>query len=646
MQSFLTVFLTLSLVFMISCATRGLKQNEIGPWLNTVSGGQPPKIDISGKWHDANGNFMVGWGEGYLHQEQNTISGSIGSYNIKGVVSGKTAYLVFLSGGAVYYTARLELFEDGILNGNYFYANDKDQINGYPTLLERISGQATVTPPSYAVIGVFDDHNEVFRGHIYEKSNTVESVLELQGQLTGMKCYGSSIATKVPNNTVDCKGLEGDANVSCDDGRVIAGKWKAVECRKGVAQGVDQNGNQLSFVYGMTDVEAQMYIERLVILTSNLPPVPPVYRPKETRKEKGFSTGTGFFVTANGHIITNYHVIDGSDQLFVITKNGTKMRARYLKGDPSNDVAILKVDYASKPLPVLKENRLSVGDDVFTLGYPLIERQGQEQKVTFGHINALSGFTSKDRNDINGDIRFIQIDVPVQPGNSGGPLLNDSGQVSGVVTATLDELSTMKDHGHLPQNVNYAVKSDYLVPLIRTQLGESWNSAPISTNRIAKADVIKNTMDSVVLIVAMGEDNQQVNDIPQSTPLNPDSANATLKEKAEKGDAKAQVSLAALYYAGDGVPQDYKLAINWLRKAAEQGDAGAQLGLGVMYAKGEGVPQNDINAYAWHSLAAAQGQEGAAKLRDEVASKLSPEQRIKAQALAAELQAKIDSMKK
>jgi S1-C subfamily serine protease len=96
---------------------------------------------------------------------------------------------------------------------------------------------------------------------------------------------------------------------------------------------------------------------------------------------------------------------------------------------------------------------------VFALGFPLTNIQGQEQKATFGHVNALSG--------IKGDIRLFQVDVPIQPGNSGGPLLTAEGLVVGVVTATLNPLFTLKSAGAIPQGVNYAVKSDYILPLLQ-----------------------------------------------------------------------------------------------------------------------------------------------------------------------------------
>ncbi len=134
MRSCKFVFFTLSFIFVISCASGGLKQKEVDPWLNwlnTTSGGQPPIIDITGRWSDLQGSGMFTWGEGYLRQEGNKVKGVIGDYNITGVVSGEKVYLVFLYGGTAYYTASLEMSQ-GLLTGNYFKAKDKEQKRGYP----------------------------------------------------------------------------------------------------------------------------------------------------------------------------------------------------------------------------------------------------------------------------------------------------------------------------------------------------------------------------------------------------------------------------------------------------------------------------------------------------------------------------------
>jgi S1-C subfamily serine protease len=221
---------------------------------------------------------------------------------------------------------------------------------------------------------------------------------------------------------------------------------------------------------------------------------PTLYKPKETRKEKGISIGTGFFVSQDGYIITNYHVVEGTTQIVVVTYDNKKLIAKYIKGDPSNDIALLKVNTISKPLKLIPDTSLAKGEEVFTLGYPMIDIQGQEQKATSGRINALTG--------LQGDIRFVQIDVPLQPGNSGGPLINSKGNVVGIVTMTLDEVYVLKKKGKLPQNVNYAVKSDYIIPLIRYSMEDASKNGEISKDTKEITKLIKICEPSVVLIAA------------------------------------------------------------------------------------------------------------------------------------------------
>ncbi len=134
MRSFKIVLLALSLVVIISSTSGAAKQSEddLWLWLNKISGGEPPEINITGKWRDAQGTGAFTWGEGHLRQEQNKVTGAIGDYNIIGIVSGKRVYLVFLYKNSVYYTARLEM-SNNLLIGNYFKGKDKEQKKGYPT---------------------------------------------------------------------------------------------------------------------------------------------------------------------------------------------------------------------------------------------------------------------------------------------------------------------------------------------------------------------------------------------------------------------------------------------------------------------------------------------------------------------------------
>lgn len=120
--------------------------------------------------------------------------------------------------------------------------------------------------------------------------------------------------------------------------------------------------------------------------------------------------------------------------------------------------------------------------------------QGTEQKATFGHVNSLSGLSD--------DVRLMQIDVPVQPGNSGGPLLDEHGRVIGVVNSILDPAAALKASGSLPQNVNYATKADYLIPLLSHE-GIAPKSGSKSAANESPVVIIGHVRDSVVLVLAM-----------------------------------------------------------------------------------------------------------------------------------------------
>ena len=118
------------------------------------------------------------------------------------------------------------------------------------------------------------------------------------------------------------------------------------------------------------------------------------------------------------------------------------------------------------------------------------------------------------------------------------------------------------------------------------------------------------------------------------------------QKSAEQGNAKAQCNLGNMYDKGYGVPKDKGKALNWYLKAAEQWFAEAQYNLGVLYSAGDGVPQDYGKAYSWYSVAATFGYDGAKEKRDKVAEKLSPEDLLKAQAMATEIFERIHKKKK
>ena len=169
-------------------------------------------------------------------------------------------------------------------------------------------------------------------------------------------------------------------------------------------------------------------------------------------------SGSGFFVTTDGHFITSFHVVAGASKI-QIRVGETLYDARVTRSDPANDIALLKVEGEFIPLPLGSPANVAIGDDVFTIGFPAPQIEGLMAKFTKGDISAVSG--------LGDDPRFFQISIPVQPGNSGGPLIDGHGNVVGIIAHTLSPKVAIAQ-GFLPQNVNYAVKAAYVLPLIES----------------------------------------------------------------------------------------------------------------------------------------------------------------------------------
>lgn len=146
-------------------------------------------------------------------------------------------------------------------------------------------------------------------------------------------------------------------------------------------------------------------------------------------------TGSGFFVTDDGYILTNYHVIEYAAQygydVTVITHDGTRHIAQLVGYEESNDLAVLKVETSDAVAATLGDSdSLYVGDEIYPVGNPLGEL---EFSMTFGHVSALDRLITTDETD--DPINMFQIDAAVNSGNSGGPVYNSVGDVVGIVTA-------------------------------------------------------------------------------------------------------------------------------------------------------------------------------------------------------------------
>jgi S1-C subfamily serine protease len=179
-------------------------------------------------------------------------------------------------------------------------------------------------------------------------------------------------------------------------------------------------------------------------------PDPP---PDQQEKQKSISTGTGFFVSEAGEIVTNAHVVKDCDAP-QLTAGRESATARVLARDEDKDLALLDSSLRPRVAPTLRAP-IRNGEDIAIFGFPLISLLSTGGNFTRGHVSANTGLRDNDNH--------LQISAPVQPGNSGGPMLDMSGNVVGVVVAKLDAKSIAEMIDDIPQNVNFAVKSTVLM---------------------------------------------------------------------------------------------------------------------------------------------------------------------------------------
>ena len=157
--------------------------------------------------------------------------------------------------------------------------------------------------------------------------------------------------------------------------------------------------------------------------------------PRAPLDEYQHGAGSGFVWDEEGHILTNWHVVEGSDSVSVVFADGTELDAEFLGGDPDSDLAILRVDPALrklKPLPRGDLDDLRVGQMALAIGSPF----GQDFTLTSGIVSAL-GRTIRSGSGPYSIPLVVQTDAPINPGNSGGPLLDRLGQVIGINTQIL-----------------------------------------------------------------------------------------------------------------------------------------------------------------------------------------------------------------
>ncbi len=177
----------------------------------------------------------------------------------------------------------------------------------------------------------------------------------------------------------------------------------------------------------------------------------------ESKKLHPASSGSGFLVSREGHIVTNNHVIQGCQDIKARQATGI-YKASMIGSDPVNDIAVLKADLKSDSYLKISESPAYLTQDVYVAGFPFGTSLSSRVKTTKGIISSLSG--------ISDNYAQVQIDAALQQGNSGGPIINEAGNVVGVAVAKLDLKFAIKNLGTIPENINFGVKASTLENLL------------------------------------------------------------------------------------------------------------------------------------------------------------------------------------
>jgi S1-C subfamily serine protease len=217
--------------------------------------------------------------------------------------------------------------------------------------------------------------------------------------------------------------------------------------------------------------------------------------PKQESAKKFLRSGTAFAVRPDGVLVTAFHVVESADVVVVACQDKKPVVVEIQAASSTTDLAVLKARELVTPdyLSFADPRAAGIGMKVFTVGYPAPDLLGRDAKFTEGVVSSLSG--------PGGDASFLQITVPAHGGNSGGALVNEQGEVVGVVIATASAPSFLKATGALPQNVNWAVKGAYVSAMF---------DAP-SRLRVAqdRSRAIQRTIRATCLVVAEGQEHQK-----------------------------------------------------------------------------------------------------------------------------------------
>jgi len=315
---------------------------------------------------------------------------------------------------------------------------------------------------------------------------------------------------------------------------------------------------------------------------------------RREKKANEVSIGSGFFVTSDGYFVTNYHVIKNSKSITLRTTDGKTIEAQISRSDVTNDLVLLKAEGMFAALPVTSSRTAKKGQAVATFGYPHADIQGIEAKVTEGIVSSISG--------ISGDPRTFQISVPIQSGNSGGPLVTKEGNVIGIIVSKLSAAFMLKQTGDVTQNVNYAIKSNYLLELLDAANLER-KLLPVSKKSYRSLEDITAIVEKATALVVARP--IQTATTVQFTPATPSPSIAPPIPANSLDEESLPVSVIEAYQKGGN-----SNSLEVIRGTAYDGYPPAQVELGLLWLEGKSgqktkfLDTNESEAFVWFKKAA------------------------------------------
>ncbi|WP_443641291.1 trypsin-like peptidase domain-containing protein [Candidatus Njordibacter sp. Uisw_039] len=399
--------------------------------------------DTNARWHNCFGTYTWSDGDKYVGEWKDNKNTGQGTYTYS--PNGEWAGNKYVGE-----------FKDGNFNGQgtYTWPSGSKYVGEYKD--NKKNGQGTYTSADGSkYVGEYKDNKKNGQG-----TYTWPSGSKYVGEVKDGKKNGQGIYTYADGNKYVGEFKDGNFNgqgtYTYADGTVEEGIWKDDE-----------------FQY------AKAPTKPVPVVKTPTKPTPVAKVAPKDDEVLSASSGSGFAVSSDGYVITNNHVIEGCQDVVVHTKQ-EDIKMRVITYDIQNDLALLKGDFTPTSVFPLSTKRPELLQDIYVAGYPFGKNISTSVKVTKGIISSLTG--------IGNNFSNIQIDAALQSGNSGGPILDDMGNLVGVAVSKLDAKYMFENFGSIPENTNFGIKSSVVRSVLDSSSVDipSANKSAISKSQLSK----------------------------------------------------------------------------------------------------------------------------------------------------------------